>query len=225
MKKLTKSMLLALCCTALVSLSSCLKDNDDEPTYSVLTEAETTEYINSIGQHHYGKVKVYFGRPVKQTDGTYQTVADSAIANTELSVSTSKNIHFHGFPVCLLKNYLEDNEENKSLIEALDNAADVPMDVDMTAFWKMTDKKAGTEDKYFYMMPTGRKLEFTLNYGGVEHKAAMEFTEQFQYGYTLFTSQGYLDTRNKLHMFYIMKNFTVDSQTKVTEASFTYIDN
>ena len=68
--------------------------------------------------------------------------------------------------------------------------------------------------------------EFTLNYGGQEHKAVVNFIESVNIDYYTFDSRGLYDpTTYKMQLQFIISSFTVDSAPKVQLAALYYTDN
>ena len=101
----------------------------------------------------------------------------------------------------------------------------MPMVVNMKDFWNITNNTTGASNKFFYIIPNNRKLEFTLNYGGKEHQAVINFTESVDIGGYSFASQGMVDEKTKkLQMMFIISSFTVDNYIEVSYASVSYSD-
>ena len=100
------------------------------------------------------------------------------------------------------------------------------MIANMKAFWTITNNTTGQSSRFFYQIPNNKKLEFTLNYGGQEHKAVVNFIESVNIDYYTFDSRGLYDpTTYKMQLQFIISSFTVDSAPKVQLAALYYTDN
>ena len=219
MKETTRfMMLLAWLSISAFTLTSCLNSDDDEDEIvpALMTETEISNYLSTFSGYHLGNLKVFFQNE--------QGKQDSATVSTPCTVSLDKKVTFSEFPVSILKNYIK-GEGSQELREALEAKEDMPMVVNMKDFWNITNNTTGASNKFFYIIPNNRKLEFTLNYGGKEHQAVINFTESVDIGGYSFASQGMVDERTKkLQMMFIISSFTVDNYIEVSYASVSYSD-
>ena len=220
MKKTKRLMFLAMLCMAAFTLTSCLNSDDDqdEITSSLMTEAEANQYLTPISGYHMGTLRAYFTNKEGKQDSVF--VAAPCVVSAE-----AKNITFEEFPVSILKNYLN-TDADAELRAALEEKEGIPMITNMKAFWTITNNTTGQSSKFFYQIPNNKKLEFTLNYGGQEHKAVVNFIESVNINYYTFDSRGLYDpTTYKMQLQFIISSFTVDSAPKVQLAALYYTDN
>ncbi len=198
-------MLLAWLSISAFTLTSCLNSDDDEDEIvpALMTEAEISNYLSSFVGSHLGDLKVYF-----QSE---QGKLDSAMFATMRTVSLDKKITFQEFPVSILKSFFQ-GEDKKDIHEALEAKEDMPMVVNMENFWNINNNTTGTSSKFFYIIPNNSKLEFTLNYGGLDHQIVVNFTKSVDLGYYGYVaSQGMFDEQTrKLQMMLLVSNFTID---------------
>lgn len=204
MKTIKYLLLAVLGCMAAVNLSSCIDDNDDNgSTYEPMNQEQVAAYMSKIVGAHQGKMKVYFRK-------TGQENQDSAMVETSLTVNNDYTISHHDFPVSLLSHFII---EDQDLCDALEAQEDVHLTSNIIGFWNLKNNQTGVTSSFFYMLPKEGKLEFTLNYGGADHKVVVNFIETLYNFY----SQGYL-AGNKLRMQYIIQNVIVDNWAKVDYA-------
>ncbi len=158
MKELSKLMVIVLCCTAAMSLVSCLGDSDES---NGLSEEDYKSYVNLMSGYYYGG-KIYF---YNDTITTNSNKVDS-VTSLSAVIYTDSTIVIQNVPGRALAKCIKNHDELK---EAIENADSKTLRLSYLLYPMQTSSYL-----YYYVYPVSVTYN-ELTYSGSTHEVVISF--------------------------------------------------
>jgi hypothetical protein len=175
MKNVTRLFAVMIIAIITSSMTSCLKDNDNETT--PITQEEAMRYMYQIGGEYSGKLFFY-----NDTITTSSTKIDSVAATVSITANDS-TIMLKGIPGRAFSKLLP-STQYESLRKALDNVPPIDLTIRYVFY-------SATEDQFVYYGVYPMSKTIKLNYDGADHSITFNFYSLINANGQYFKNQTY----------------------------------
>ena len=203
MKKITKMMLLMICSTMVLTMASCLNDDDDS-TGTVLSPQEAAEFLRKMHGTAYGKTLILYY--AKNASGGDSLAVDSVMTTT-VAVNASDSTARMTFPMNLIAHNIKDNQELKTALEKMGEQI-------LTA--KIIPYRVDNQDRMlgFYFIPEDGMTTQAKYSNGEEHRIELTFANGLNIDYHTYSCIGGYSPSSSLFSFYIIPySIVLDGKT------------
>ncbi len=202
MENLKKMMVMLICMGIMATITSCLGDDDNNNTQTVLTASQKSAQIYEMSGNYNGYV--YF-----TNDSTLRT--DSSSCVWRLAASDSALV-IPNFPVAILANGVNDNVAKKCLL----NGGTTTFKGVLHPYYNTNNSKSYYT---YWMLVDNDKMEFTIENEGTSHNVTVNYVYQMVanngINYSTFYSVGdYLN--GEMLVYILVKDVIFDNKTFTT---------